>query len=263
MSLFTAALAGVGRTAQDMAGTYIKTEAAESLERVRAQLDEQKARLVADLQMRNTGAAEDARLAADKERARFGTSPEMVAAEANKAGTIKRAEADNTAYTLNPGEQRRIGSEPVAENTRQTSAEATRTDRASAPKVKDAPNIDKLFKDGGYDFKDPTSGQVDAESRGVASSIVKRLIDKGLEPEQARDRAMQALQTAQTAAGNDRAKYRDELNNLQVAIGLKEAPPSPAKAPAKDYTAEANARAQRKDETARNDRLDQSTREKE
>jgi len=85
--------------------------------------------LQADIARASSTPLQDATITATN-RVAEGTLGPKVAAEA----AITRAKSDNTAYSQNPGDQRRIGPDLIAENTRPTGAEVTRDAYAAGQK---------------------------------------------------------------------------------------------------------------------------------
>lgn len=198
MSLFTAALGGAGRAAGQMAEAYIKDEltrnAAADLERIRTENEERKARLINELAIDREARAQAGRLETERAIADYRVSPEYVDRAAAAAGKIKGAESDATAYTLNPGDQRRRGADLVAENERPTNQEVvrdygSRSERKAERKATEFKAIDAWVK-----------AQRDSGTAGphveLGGAIAETLALQGLPERQAIARAQQTIANA-------------------------------------------------------------------
>lgn len=151
MSLFTAALGGAGRAAQDMTGVWIREESQMNLAAHQAEIDKGKARLVNELRMTADQQQHGQRLEADAaqtagreasaiRQSDRALSPEVTARMADQAGAIKGAEDRNITRNTNPGDQLVKDGQKTYGNTTPTGAQITdarvRARVAAAPKPK-------------------------------------------------------------------------------------------------------------------------------
>lgn len=228
MSLFTRALAGAGESASGMARTWIKEEGALNLEQERARLDEEKVRLVNQLRVQADRQQTQDQLQAKKNLVDYENSPAVADATAARAGRVKRAESDNARYTLSPGQESYIGGGREASNERETEQEVK--DRlirdglrlsgsgAKPPKTFGPAELDKILKDD-Y-FKDPSTGAVNHQARGLAREMVSLSVAGGRDPYAARDKVLEAIDAAQSVAGGDAKKLQGEFTKIRAAMGL-------------------------------------------
>jgi len=137
MSIFTNALGGVGAAAQDMAQVWVKEESTGNLQKLQAELDAGKQRLINELQTGRDATQHTQRMEADAAQTAgrdasarglvdYGISPEVTSGKAAQAGAIEKAQSEANIYQTSPGQELTTGAGVnVNTNKNKTAAQIT------------------------------------------------------------------------------------------------------------------------------------------
>jgi len=137
MSIFTNALGGAGAAAQNMSDVWIKEESTGNLQKLQAELDAGKQRLINELQMGRDATQHTQRMEADAAQTAgrdasarglvdYQLSEPVTKGRAAQAGAIEKATSESNVYQTSPGQELTRGTgENVATNRNKTAAQIT------------------------------------------------------------------------------------------------------------------------------------------